>query len=469
MNTLHILLAIPAVWVKVIQFFIALSILIIIHEFGHYLMARLTKTRVNKFYLFFDFFFPFPSFMNFSIFKKKIGDTEYGLGWFPLGGYVSIAGMVDETSDKDALAGEPEPWEYRSKKSWQKLLIMLGGIIFNVILAVLIYIIIFAKYGESYLVPENATYGIHTDSLGRSIGLMDGDKIMKVGDRKLENINKAVYSLIFDEAKTITVERDGSDKIINVPEGTARQCLKIMKAKGKPLYSLRMPAVVDTVVPESPNKGLLQKGDKFLAVADEDARFIEDAYKQVKAAHNADSARASVPVRILRGKDTLSLDAKFNKEGKLGIGWLSTPDSFFNITHIEYPGLHSIPRGLAETKNKLQEYMLQLRLIFTSPEVKVSESLGGFGSIGGMFPGEFDLFMFLQLTAFISIILAFMNLLPIPGLDGGYVLFLLFEMITGIKMKDAWIEKANSVGLIILLALMLYANGLDVWRWFTGG
>jgi regulator of sigma E protease len=481
---------------KVIQFFAALSILIIIHEFGHFMFAKLFKTRVEKFYLFFDFFFPFATFMNFSLFKKKWKGTEYGLGWFPLGGYVKIAGMVDESADKEAMKGEPQPWEYRSKKSWQKLLIMLGGIIMNVLLAMVIYVIVFANYGESYLPPENVTYGIHPDSLGRSIGLQDGDKIMKVGGKEITDANKVVYHMIFSDKNTLTVDRNGAEKTITIPEGTVNKAMKIMKAKRKPLFSIRMPVILDSIPPTSPNANIFKEGDQILALNGESTVYRNDFMKvfgKVRAKNSLDrllvsKSEAFIPKRIrssmlasadsakigtmqmsvLRANDTLPLVNKFNEDNKLNVYFQVHPDSLFDITHIAYNGFSSVPRGLKETKEKLKEYMLQLRLIFTSPEVKLSESLGGFGSIGGMFPGEFDMYMFLQLTAFISIILAFMNLLPIPGLDGGYVLFLLFEMITGVKVSDNVIEKANGVGLVLLLALMLYANGLDVWRAIAG-
>lgn len=497
MDLLNTILAMSPTIMKVIQFFAALSILIIIHEFGHFMFAKLFKTRVEKFYLFFDFFFPFATFMNFSLFKKTWKGTEYGLGWFPLGGYVKIAGMVDESADKEAMKGEPQPWEYRSKKSWQKLLIMLGGIIMNVLLAMVIYVIFFANYGESHLAPEKVTYGIHPDSLGRSIGLQDGDQIMKVGDEKVKDATKVVYYMIFSDKNTLTVNRNGAEKIITVPVGTVNKCMKIMKAKGQPLYNIRRQPIVDTVVEGiSKAQGVLLNNDKVIGVDGQSVEFVNElhkAYKGVVGKYKlgklltTDNGSIFNPVvakyakqqlsqnefekariTVLRGNDTMQLAVPVNDAGKLGIGFEPNLDSLgFEVTHLSYSAGSAIPRGLKETKEKLKEYMLQLRLIFTSPEVKLSESLGGFGSIGGMFPGEFSMPVFLQLTAFISIILAFMNLLPIPGLDGGYVLFLLFEMITGVKVSDNVIEKANGVGLVLLLALMLYANGLDIWRAFS--
>lgn len=463
MDLLNIFLAMPPTLMKVIQFFAALSILIIIHEFGHFMFAKLFKTRVEKFYLFFDFFFPFATFMNFSLFKKTYKGTEYGLGWFPLGGYVKIAGMVDESADKDAMKGEPQPWEYRSKKSWQKLLIMLGGIIMNILLAAVIYIGVFANYGEKYLPVENLKYGIHVDSLGKSIGLMEGDNILKVGDKVPENFNSINKNLIMDEAKTFTVLRNGAEQTIEIPEGTIRH---ILKTKSANMMVPRVPLVVDSVTSDSKNASVLKKGDRFIGINDVMSPFNSDIVREASKVAKANPDETNtVNLKLLRGSDTVESIATIDGNGKFGFVPVQ-PEEFLNFKTKEYSFGQAIPKGISYTGTKLMEYIGQLKLIFTSPEVKVSESLGGFGSIGGLFPGEFNLYIFLQLTAFISIILAFMNLLPIPGLDGGYVLFLLFEMITGVKVSDNVIEKANGVGLVLLLGLMLYANGLDVYRLF---
>ena len=462
MNTLYIFLLAP-ILVKTIQFFIALSLLIIIHEFGHFLFAKLFKTRVEKFYLFFDFFFPFPSLMNFALFKKMFKGTEYGLGWFPLGGYVKIAGMVDESMDKEAMKLPPQPWEYRSKKSYQKLLIMLGGIIFNLILAFLIYVFIFAKYGEQYLPTQNAKYGIVADSLAQSIGFMNGDKIVEVGGKKSENFNHIVSDMIFNEAKDVTVDRNGEIKKILIPEGTVRH---ILKTKQKDLFAYRMPFEIDSVMAKGINDGLLKKGDRVIGINETMSPYLDVLQKEATAIKEKSKAeKYQVNYTVLRNNDTMKIAGFLNGNGKLEVGLVS-PDKLLEFKSKDYTFLQAIPKGISYTGEQLMSYLGQLKLIFTSPEVKVSESLGGFGSIGSMFPAEFDLFKFLQLTAFISIILAFMNLLPIPGLDGGYVFFLLIEMISGRKISDNVIEKANTVGLVILLALMLYANGLDIFRMF---
>jgi regulator of sigma E protease len=401
--------------------------------------------------------------MNFSLFKKTYKGTEYGLGWFPLGGYVKIAGMIDESADKEAMKGEPQPWEYRSKKSYQKLLIMLGGIIMNILLAMVIYIGIFTGYGETTLPIENVQYGVHVDSLGRTVGLMEGDKIVKVGDVKIETFDEIGKRMIMGQAKSFTVNRDGKETVVNIPDGTIRQLLKSKKMN---IMVPRFPFVIDSISDKSINASVFQKGDKVIGLGNVSSPYQIDIAREAKKIVKANPDEINkANVTILRGEDTVTSVAKINANAGLDV-YALTQKNFLEYETIDYSFIQAIPKGISHTGQKLLEYIDQLKLIITSPEVKVSESLGGFGSIGGLFPGEFNLFVFLQLTAFISIILAFMNLLPIPGLDGGYVLFLLFEMITGVKVKDSVIEKANGVGLVLLLALMLYANGLDVWRLF---
>ncbi len=465
MDTLNIfLLALTGTWLKVIQFFVALSVLIVIHEFGHYLAARLTKTRVEKFYLFFDFMFPLPNVLNFSLFKKKIGDTEYGMGWFPLGGYVSIAGMIDETKDTADMPEEPQPWEYRSKKSWQKLMIMLGGVIMNVVLALVIYSVVFANYGESYLPLENAKYGMHVDSLFQSIGFEEGDKIVKVGDKVPKGVRQIFLTAFLDEAKTFTVERNGQQKEIAIPEGTIGA---VLKSKRFDMLSPRVLLTIDTIDQESPNKSLFQVGDRLIGINGVEKIYAKDFSKYIREVNKDSNGNylSEMPISILRNTDTINTLAKLDTSGLIGI-YPPITSKQLDVVEVEYSGLSAVPRAFSFTYEKIRDYLVQLRLIFTSPEIKINESVGGFISIGKIFPGVFSMYDFLMLTAMISLILAVMNLIPIPGLDGGYVLFLLVEMITGRKVSDKVIEKANSVGLLILLALMLYVNGLDVFRLF---
>lgn len=465
MNLNHIFLfQLSPGWTQAIQFFIALSILIVIHEFGHFFFARLFKTRVEKFYLFFDFLFPFPGLANFALFKKKIGDTEYGLGWFPLGGYVKIAGMIDESTDKEALKGEPQPWEYRSKKAYQRLFIMIGGVMFNVILALCIYTFAFGKYGESKLPLANAKYGFYCDSLAKSIGFEDGDMLLKVANTVPDDTRKIFLTAFLKEAKTFTVLRNGQEKIINIPKGTIGA---IIKSKKTDMLSARFPFMIDSIGETSVNKGILKQGDQILSINGKGNGFFHEAYipfvKEVIDS-NGKAKTQDIQITVLRNNDTIPLQAHCTKDGQLEV--VTTISNYLQFDTTNYSFFGSIGRSVSYTYETIRDYLIQLRLLFTSSEVKISESVGGFYSIGKIFPESFNLRSFLMLTALISLVLAVMNLLPIPGLDGGYVLFLIWELVTGKKVSDNVIEKANGVGLVILLALMIYVNGLDVFRAF---
>lgn len=442
--------------VKGLQLFAALSLLIILHEFGHFFFAKLFKTRVEKFYLFFDFLFPFGNVLPFSLWKKKKGDTVYGIGWFPLGGYVKIAGMVDESMDKEQLALPPQPWEFRSKKAWQRLFIMLGGIIVNVIVAVIIYIGIFKYWGESYLPFQNMKYGIRVDSTGYGMGLRNGDVIMAVDGKPAEKLTDLYKAILYKNAKTVDVRRNGQLQTIQLPaEGNIK---KLVKAK-RSFIGVRMPAIVDTVEPKSLALSMgLQKNDHIIAVNGQ-ALVYSDELDELKKT----LAAKPITLQVLRGSDTLSMNGVLGKDKRIGIAFPS-PTEYFELKKVEYSLGAAIARGWTFTGEKFSEYWSSLKLLFTSKEVKASESIGGLGSFANQFPGDFDWETFWMFTAFISVILAFMNLLPIPGLDGGYVLFLLWEMITGRKVSDRVMEYATTVGLILLLGLMLYGNGMDVVR-----
>ena len=440
------------------QLFAALSLLILLHEFGHYFFAKLFKTRVEKFYLFFDFLFPFSGLLNFSLFKKKVGDTEYGLGWFPLGGYVKIAGMVDESMDKEQMERPPEPWEYRSKPAWQRLLIMLGGIIMNVLVAMIVYMAVFSIWGEQYLPTANATYGIATDSLARTIGLRDGDKIISVGGKPVERFNHVVSTIILEADSTMRVERDGQVMDISLPKGTIRKILKGQKG----LIAPRIPTVVEQVMEKTPAEQMkLQPGDSIVSVNGRPVFFLHN-FLQLMDSMKGQPIRLGV---IRNGSQFALLNGAVGPNGKLGFQAYSG-ERFLQIRHIRYSPLEAAGKGISFTWQQFGMYLKQFKMIFVSPEVKASESLGGIASFGKLFPSEFDWQTFLMLVAFVSIILAFMNLLPIPGLDGGYVIFLLFELITRRKVSDKVMEYATTVGLVLLLALMVYANGLDIFRYF---
>lgn len=444
--------------VKGLQLFFALSILILLHEFGHFFFAKLFKTRVEKFYLFFDFLFPLSGVLNFSIFKKKIGDTEYGIGWFPMGGYVKIAGMVDESMDKDQMAKPPQPWEYRSKKPWQKLFIMLGGIIMNVLTAMFIYALIFGIWGEKYLPTQNLAYGIATDSLGQSIGLQNGDMVTSVDNKPVQHFNKVPLAIIFDEAKSIQVSRNGQPVNVNIPQGTIR---KMLKATRGSFLQVRVPAHIDTLYTDTrAYKMGLRQNDSIIAVNDKPVLFF-DEFETEKKAHYGQP----MTITVMRGSQAMTLNTVLPKDSVLGIP-VPDPERYMKFVHIDYSFGGAIARGFVYTFEQFGNYWKQFKLLLTSKEVKVNESLGGIGSFAKIFPSVFDWQDFLSLTAFVSIILAFMNLLPIPGLDGGYVIFLLYEMVTGRKVSDKVMEYATTAGLVLLLGLMLYANGLDIFRVF---
>ncbi|HEY9179048.1 MAG TPA: RIP metalloprotease RseP [Flavipsychrobacter sp.] len=442
---------------QALQLLAALSLLILLHEFGHFFFARLFKTRVEKFYLFFDFLFPFPNLLNFALFKKKKGDTEYGLGWFPLGGYVKIAGMVDESMDKDAMKQPPQPWEYRSKKAYQRLFIMLGGIIMNVLTAMAIYAFIFGAWGEEYLPTENAKYGIAADSVAESIGLRDGDMITSVSGKKVERFSRIPYEIIFAEQKSIQVLRDGRSVNIDIPTGTIT---KIIKKKKQSFIAPRMPVVVEKVSEKSEAEKMgFKAGDSIVAFNGQPVQFF-DEFEEMKRAHAGDA----VAITVVRNDREVTLNGNI-PESKI-LGFQPRVAGFFETSVIEYGFFEAIGKGFTFTFEQIGNYWSQLKLLFTSPEVKVNESLGGLVTFGQLFDPVFDWQSFLMLTAFVSIILAVMNLLPIPGLDGGYVIFLIFELITGRKVGDKVMETATTVGLVLLLGLMLYANGLDIFRLF---
>ncbi len=456
---MHSILLMSGTGAKVLQLFASLSLLIALHEGGHFFFARLFKTRVEKFYLFFDFLFPFSGVLNFALFKKKKGDTEYGIGWFPLGGYVKIAGMVDESMDKEQMALPPQPWEYRSKKPWQRLFIMLGGIIVNVLVAIILYIVVFGVYGEEYLLTKNVKYGIAVDSLGRSIGLQDGDMIKSVDGKVVERFDRIPMAMIFSKDQTGTIEltRDGKDMTVNIPTGTVGKMLKMQKVG---FITYAVPMMVDSISPNSIAAKLhMQVGDSIVSINGQRAG-LHNEFTEIKNA----TFGTPITISFLRNHVLDSVSTTIPKDSAFGI----TPDvkKYLKPETVKYGLFDAIGKGFTFTFQQFGNYIAQFKLMFGSKEVKTSESVGGIISFGKIFPSEFDMRQFLMLTAFISIILAFMNLLPIPGLDGGYVIFLLFEMITGKAVSEKVMERATTVGLVLLLALMVYANGLDIFRLF---
>jgi regulator of sigma E protease len=454
-------LLLMAEWqVKGLQLFVALSLLIILHEFGHFFFAKLFKTRVEKFYLFFDFLFPFGNVLPFSLFKKTKGDTTYGIGWFPLGGYVKIAGMVDESMDKEQLAKPPEPWEYRSKKPWQRLFIMLGGIIVNVLVAIIIYAGVMGVWGESYLPTANANYGLAADSTAQTIGFRNGDKVLSIDGKPVENFKDIAKNIIFNGAQTVRVQRNAEVVDIKIDASVVG---KVLKSKKVSIVTPRFPFVIEEVAAKSEAEKMgLKKGDSIIAFNGEPVSFHDEFISHMKASNVG--APLSVTV-VGADHQERTVQGVVPETKKIGIGPRNF-DRYLNLKTIHYGFFPAIVRGVTYTYEQFGFYVAQFKLLFTSKDVKLNDNLGGIASFAKIFPSTFDWQDFWELTAFISVILAFMNLLPIPGLDGGYVIFLLWEIITGRKVNDKVMEVATTIGLVLLLGLMLYANGLDVFRAF---
>ncbi|MFO7851235.1 MAG: RIP metalloprotease RseP [Bacteroidota bacterium] len=435
------------VLIKILQFIVSLSVIVIIHELGHFILAKLFKTRVEKFYLFFDPWF--------SLFKFKKGETEYGIGWLPLGGYVKISGMIDESMDREQMKKPPQPYEFRSKPSWQRLLIMTAGVVFNFILAIVLYVMVLFSWGETYLPTENVKYGIVTDSLGHEMGLRDGDKIVSVDGEYIENFYQIIPEIILNERDQITVERDGELVEIDIDK---KYIPHIIKGKGR--IDARMPFMpfeVSDFMKESPAREAgIKIGDKLVGVDGREFRF-NDQYVQ----YLEDKRGKEITANILRGNDSLSIDLQTTDEGMLGI--VRDAEGLLELRTVKYGFFESIPAGISKGFRTLKDYLKQFKLIF-SRDTKAYESLGGFITIGSIFPGIWDWQAFWTLTAFLSIILAIMNILPIPALDGGHVMFLLYEVITGRKPSDKFLEYAQLAGMIILISLLIYANGNDILR-----
>ncbi|MBI1343295.1 MAG: RIP metalloprotease RseP [Terrimonas sp.] len=436
--------------VKAGQFVLSFSILILLHELGHFLPAKWFKCRVEKFYLFFNPWF--------SLFKKKKGETEYGIGWIPLGGYVKISGMIDESMDKEQMKLPAEPWEFRSKPAWQRLIIMLGGVTVNIILAIIIFIFILWIWGKEYLPPENAKYGIATYSLAKSVGLQDGDVVLKVDTVELKDIFRLRPEIVLNEAKSLTVRR--GDSVFTLPVSDQLiQALNSRDAKG--FVGVRYPFVASSFSKHSNAEAAgMKTGDMIIGVNGKTTAFFNEFREAVK-----DLKDTTIRLTLLRNYDTLSLSVKLNEEGTMGVYSKPIDSLGFRFETREYNFFQAVPAGFRECWSTLSNYLTGLKQLFTG-KAKASESLGSVISIGGIFPGVWNWQAFWTLTAVFSVILAFMNVLPIPALDGGHALFTLIEMITGRKPSDKFMEYAQMVGMVLLLGLMAYAMGLDIWRIF---
>jgi regulator of sigma E protease len=445
-----ILLAIDwaVVGIKAGQLILCLSILVILHEMGHFLPAKWFKCRVEKFYLFFDPWF--------SLFKKKIGETVYGIGWLPLGGYVKISGMIDESMDKEQMKQPPQPWEFRSKPAWQRLIIMIGGVTVNLILGFFIFAMVLWKWGEIYLPAQNAVYGVYVDTLGQKVGLQDGDKIYAVNGEVLDRFEQLSTDIILNEAKTIQVVRNNDSISLTVPTGTIRS---LIRRKGVPLAYPKYPAIVDSVGAEAKIlSGTLKKDDQIIGLNNVPIRSYRELQEKKLKMKNAE-----VTLTVLRGADTAQVRVKLDDKAQIHF-IPRTSDKLLKYATRNYTFLESLPAGVAKGWEMLVMNVQNFKLLFTSKEVKASESLGSFLSIGDMFDAGWDWQLFWRMTALLSVVLAFMNMLPIPALDGGHVLFTLYEIITGRKPGDKFMEYAQMVGMILLLGIMAYALGLDAWR-----
>ena len=436
--------------IQAAQFFLSLSFLIVLHELGHFIPAKLFNTRVEKFYLFFDPYF--------SLLKKKIGETEYGIGWLPLGGYVKISGMIDESMDTEHLNAEPQPWEFRSKPAWQRLIIMVGGVAVNVLLAMVIYAMILFTWGDDYLKTENLKYGIECSDLAKEIGFQNGDKILTIDGVYYENFSDIPEAILISGASQVLVDRNGETVTISIPSNLIERFIEKNESR---FIGMAWPYIAqkfdDGSVAEA--AGVLA-GDQLIAINGKEVLYFSEYVKILPSLVGQE-----IQLSVLRGLDTLNYDVMLGETGKIGVYYVP-PTELISFDHRDYGFFESFPAGTSMAIDKLDSYVKQMKLIF-NPETGAWKGLGGFISIGKQYSPEWDWYSFWNFTAFLSIILAFMNILPIPALDGGHVMFLLGEMITGRKPSDKLLEYAQVTGFFILIALLLLANGNDIIKLFN--
>ena len=443
--------------IKASQFILSLSLLIVLHELGHFIPAKIFKTKVEKFYLFFDY--------KFSLFKKKIGDTVYGIGWIPLGGYVKISGMIDESMDTEQMALPPQPWEFRSKPAWQRLIIMLGGVIVNFILGIIIYICLMYAYGEKFLPNESLKDGIWVqDQLGKDLGLQTGDKILSVDGEQIQKFRE--LPLEFINGNNYTVERNGVKVEKVIPVDFISKLIDRGKNAGS-FIAPRYPFIIAGLQKDSLNADAnILKKDIITAINGQTIKYYDQAKPILKSLKGQD-----ITVTLKRNKEVLNVPVKVSEHGNLGVVWgaASLPDleklGYYELAEKSYSFGEAIPAGTTKAWTTLTNYIKQMKKVF-NPSTGAYKGLGGFISIGSVFPAEFSWQSFWNITAFLSIMLGFMNLLPIPALDGGHVVFTLWEMITGKKPGDKFLEYAQLTGFVLLIILLLFANGNDIFRLF---
>jgi regulator of sigma E protease len=427
--------------VKALQLLLSLSILIVLHELGHFIPAKLFKTRVEKFFLFFD--------VKFALVKKKIGDTVYGIGWLPLGGYVKISGMIDESMDKEQMEQPPQPWEFRSKPAWQRLIIMLGGVTVNIIVGIVIYIGILNFYGRDVVLSEDLPQGFAVAEEFKEFGFRDGDMIQKVNGEDFPFVTQINKYLFLRDVETVTVTHtDGNTETISLPEDIGTEMFQ--KDILTPFVE-RVPPVIDTVLTDHPGfEAGFKKGDRIVAVNGQPVTY----WHEFKQNLNSDLTQSNTVI-VERNGTQQTLNVVPNEDGLVGV-------NIAGITrNLDYTFGESVTGGVSYGYNILKDYVKQFKYVFTA---KGATQVGGFGAIGNLFPSQWSWIAFWQTTALISIILAFMNILPIPALDGGHVMFLLYEMVTGRKPNDKFMEYAQMVGFFLLIALVLFANGNDIYR-----
>lgn len=434
------------------QLILSLAILVVLHEFGHFIPAKLFKIKVEKFYLFFDPWF--------SLFKRKIGDTEWGIGWLPLGGYVKIAGMVDESMDKEQLARPPQPWEFRSKPAWQRLIVMIGGVTVNFILALFIYAMVLFVWGKEYYTVDSAQqFGMAVSYPElKKYGLQDGDVPMKIGEYKIDNLGKIFAYVIIDGERKLTVKRNGEETVINLPDNFDQIALKNGYSE---LYTLRIPTVVNKITKASnADKAGLKDGDSIVSVNNQQTAYFNDFQQAL-----SDNKGKKIELGVIRNNESQTLNVQVDSKG--AIGFAVQNYDYFKIPHAteQFGFFESFPAGVSLGVETLGKYVKSMGLIFTKEGAK---QVGGFGSMSKIFSSTWDWRVFWSATAFLSIILAFMNILPIPALDGGHVVFLLYEIVTGKEAPQKVLEYAQYVGFFLLIGLLLYANGNDLVKYFLG-
>lgn len=427
----------------------SLSLLVIIHEAGHFMFAKLFKCRVEKFYLFFDW--------KFYILKYKRGETEFGIGWIPFGGYVKIAGMIDESMDKEQMAAPAQPWEFRSKPAWQRFFIIIGGVMMNVVLAFIIYTGISLAWGEQYISTDDVKDGYAYSKLANFIGFENGDRIVAIDGTMPENAARITYEMALADSRDITVLRGGEEKIVTIPDSLIKGMLK-----DPGFVQLRMPFVVDSV-PDGTGAfyAQLQKGDSIVAIEGTECRYF-DQVRSALLEYKADT----VSVSFVRNGEVMTAEIPVDENGAIGVYVVNDLTRYYPVTTKNYNLFQAVPHGLRRGVKEIGDYIAQLKLIF-SPETETYKEVGGFIAIGKIFPAEWDWYSFWNISALLSIMLAVINILPIPMLDGGHLVFILWEMITRRAPSEKVMEIAQYIGLFIVLALVILANGNDILKLFN--